>query len=65
MAKLSSEGLVNMSRLTLFMLGPPRIERDGAPIKISRRKAVALLAYLAVTGQSHSRDGWPCWPTWP
>jgi len=53
-----------MSRLALFLLGPPRIERNGAPIKIHRRKATALLAYLAVTGQSHSRDAlatlfWP------
>ena len=35
-----------MSRLSLYLLGPPRIERDGVPISIHRRKAVALLAYL-------------------
>ena len=45
-----------MSRLALFLLGPPRIERDGEPVEIRRRKAVALLVYLAVTGRSHSRD---------
>jgi DNA-binding SARP family transcriptional activator len=53
-----------MSRLALYLLGPPRIERDGEPIQISRRKVVALLAYLAVTGTPHSRDAlatllWP------
>jgi DNA-binding SARP family transcriptional activator len=45
-----------MSRLALFLLGPPRVERDGELVRIPRRKAVALLAYLAVTGASHSRD---------
>ncbi len=53
-----------MSRLALYLLGPPRIERDGQPVDVGRRKAVALLAYLAVTGQGHSRDAlatlfWP------
>lgn len=45
-----------MPHLDLFLLGSPRIELDGGPIDISRRKAVALLAYLAVTRQPHSRE---------
>ncbi|MEJ2556771.1 MAG: BTAD domain-containing putative transcriptional regulator, partial [Anaerolineae bacterium] len=45
-----------MARLALYLLGSPRIERDGEVVELSRRKAVALLAYLAVTGSSHSRD---------
>ena len=50
--------------LKLFLLGAPRIELDGAPVQVDRRKAVALLAYLALTGQSHSREAlaalfWP------
>ena len=45
-----------MSRLALFLLGPPRIERDGVHINVDTRKAIALLAYLAVTHQRHSRD---------
>jgi DNA-binding SARP family transcriptional activator len=45
-----------MSRLALFLLGPPRIERDGVLISVDTRKAIALLAYLAVTHQRHSRD---------
>jgi hypothetical protein len=44
-----------VSRLALCLLGPPRIERDGVPTKLDRRKAVAFLAYIAVTGQSHRR----------
>ncbi|MFC2029665.1 AAA family ATPase [Chloroflexota bacterium] len=45
-----------MSGLALYLLGAPRIERDGLPIKLGRRKAIGLLAYLAVTGESHRRD---------
>jgi predicted ATPase/DNA-binding SARP family transcriptional activator len=48
-----------MPRWALYLLGPPRLERDGVPIHIKRRKTVALLAYLAVSGagKSHSREG--------
>ncbi len=53
-----------MPRLALYLLGLPRIEREGVAIKLDRRKAIALLAYLAVTGRSHRRDSlvnllWP------
>jgi ABC-type oligopeptide transport system substrate-binding subunit/DNA-binding SARP family transcriptional activator len=53
-----------MSRLRLYLLGPPRLELDGEPVHLPRRKAMALLAYLAVTGRAHSRDSlatllWP------
>ena len=53
-----------MSQLALFLFGPPRIELTGAPVEIDRRKAVALLAYLAVTAETYSRDAlatllWP------
>src|SRR6266853_4538602 len=53
-----------MSRLALSLLGPPRIERDGILIDVDTRKAIALIAYLAVTRQRHSRDAlaallWP------
>jgi predicted ATPase/DNA-binding SARP family transcriptional activator len=53
-----------MPRLALYLLGPPRIERDGEPVTIRRRKATALLAYLAVTGECHTRDALAtlCWP---
>jgi len=42
--------------LTIALLGAPRIEIDGAPLRVDTRKAVALLAYLAVTGHAHARD---------
>jgi DNA-binding SARP family transcriptional activator/predicted ATPase/type II secretory pathway predicted ATPase ExeA len=53
-----------MAGLKIFMLGPPRVELDGAPVDIQRRKALALLVYLAVSRQAHSRDSlatlfWP------
>ncbi len=53
-----------MSRLTCRLLGPPRLEADGKPVKINRRKAVGLLAFLAVTRESCSRESllalfWP------
>ncbi len=53
-----------MAHLKLFVLGQPRLERDGGPIELNLRKALALLVYLAVSGQPHSRDAlatllWP------
>ena len=41
-------------RVNLF--GAPQVERDGDPLAISRRKVLALLAFLACTGRAHSRD---------
>jgi predicted ATPase/DNA-binding SARP family transcriptional activator len=53
-----------MSELNLFLFGPPRVELDGAPVEVRRRKALALMAYLAVSEQVYSRDAlatlfWP------
>ena len=53
-----------MPRLALYLLGAPRIELDSESMHIGRTKAVALLAYLAVTGTPHSREAlatllWP------
>jgi len=45
-----------MSRLALYFLGVPRIELDDVPVPISHTTALALLAYLAVSRQRHSRD---------
>jgi predicted ATPase/DNA-binding SARP family transcriptional activator/Tfp pilus assembly protein PilF len=45
-----------MLPLRLFLFGAPRIEQDGNIITIPRRKVIALLAYLALTGQPQSRD---------
>jgi predicted ATPase/DNA-binding SARP family transcriptional activator len=53
-----------MVDLALYVLGPPQVTLDGKPVHIGRRKAVALLAYLAVTRQPHTREAlatmfWP------
>jgi predicted ATPase/DNA-binding SARP family transcriptional activator/uncharacterized protein HemY len=53
-----------MSHLSIRLLGPPLVERDGVPIEVDTRKAIALLAYLAVTGQPQRRSSlaaffWP------
>ena len=45
-----------MAHLELLLLGAPRVVLDGAPVTFDTRKAVALLAYLAVTGQPQQRD---------
>jgi DNA-binding SARP family transcriptional activator len=50
--------------LALSFLGLPRITRDGETVVVDRSKAVALLGYLALTGQQHTRDAlaallWP------
>ena len=39
-----------MARTELFLLGPPRLERDGVPLQFDTRKILALAAYLAVSG---------------
>ena len=44
-----------MSRLAVTLFGPPRIERNGAPLPFERRKALALLAYLAATPDPQAR----------
>lgn len=45
-----------MPSLRVYLLGPPRLERDGETIELDRRKAMALLVYLAVTGERQRRD---------
>lgn len=42
--------------LRLYLFGSPRLERDGTALPLRRSKALALLAYLAVTGRPHSRE---------
>jgi DNA-binding SARP family transcriptional activator/pimeloyl-ACP methyl ester carboxylesterase len=45
-----------VSPIHIRLFGTPEIERDGQPISVPRRKTLALLAYLAVTGQMQSRE---------
>jgi DNA-binding SARP family transcriptional activator/predicted ATPase len=53
-----------VSTLSLYLFGPPRLEQNGSPVLVERSKAAALLAYLALSGTSFSRDSlatllWP------
>ena len=53
-----------MSSLRLFLLGTPRVECDGMDVVLETRKATALLAILAIAGESRSREAlttllWP------
>ena len=45
-----------MSQVRISLLGAPHIELDDRPFEVDTRKAVALLAYLAVTGEVRRRD---------
>src|SRR5688572_16934021 len=45
-----------MPYLALFFMGQPRLELNGAAVKVPLKKALALLSYLAVTNESHSRE---------
>ncbi|MBK8934236.1 MAG: AAA family ATPase [Chloroflexi bacterium] len=53
-----------MIQLRLLLLGPPRIERNGQILAVDTRKATALLAYLALSGERPSRD-WLAAFLWP
>jgi DNA-binding SARP family transcriptional activator/Tfp pilus assembly protein PilF len=51
-------------RTRILFLGVPRLEHEGELIKVDTRKAIALLAYLAVTRRRQARDSlagllWP------
>ena len=53
-----------MPSLKITLFGSPRVELDGQNIVIPRRKAMALITYLAITQQPHTRDSlatlfWP------
>ena len=53
-----------MPTLTIQLFGAPQAAIDGNPLITDTRKAIALLAYLAVTRQPQTRDAlatllWP------
>jgi len=53
-----------VSPIHIRLFGAPEIERNGQTIPVPRRKTLALLTYLAVTGQMQSREAlatlfWP------
>ncbi len=45
-----------MAPIRFFLLGVPHIQIGDQEISIQRRKTMGLIAYLAVTGKSQSRD---------
>src|SRR6266516_7435838 len=52
------------ARVSIQLLGPVRVLVTGAPLAVDTRKAIALVAYLAVTGRPQSRESlaallWP------
>jgi ABC-type oligopeptide transport system substrate-binding subunit/DNA-binding SARP family transcriptional activator len=53
-----------VSGIQLSFLGAPLLEREGEPIRLDTRKNLALVAYLALTGETHAREAlvalfWP------
>jgi DNA-binding SARP family transcriptional activator len=46
----------SIPELRLRVLGPPQITLGDVPLRFKRRKAVAMLAYLAMTGRMHTRE---------
>src|ERR687896_1736585 len=61
---LALSGGVAVPRTRVSLLGAPRIEHGGEPIEVDTRKAVALVAYQALTRRRHARDAlagllWP------
>lgn len=45
-----------MAAVKLFLFGSPEIQINGSPVEVDTRKATALLAYLALTRETHRRD---------
>ena len=50
--------------LAIRLLGPPRVERDGEAVAFDTRKAMALLAHLALAERPRSREAL-CSLLWP
>jgi two-component SAPR family response regulator len=50
--------------ISVYLLGAPRIEREGITVHVDTRKALALVSYLAVQAGYQSRDtiGALLWP---
>jgi predicted ATPase/DNA-binding SARP family transcriptional activator len=48
--------IVTTLPISIHLLGAPVIEQEGVPISVDTRKAIALLAYLVITEEQHTRD---------
>ena len=47
---------MSMSAYKVYLFGAPRLEFQGQQVPIDTRKALALLAYLLLSGEPQSRD---------
>jgi DNA-binding SARP family transcriptional activator/tetratricopeptide (TPR) repeat protein len=52
----SQKASMSSPRIRIRLLGPVSVEVDGSPLAVDTRKAVALLAHLAVTRRPSSRE---------
>jgi DNA-binding SARP family transcriptional activator len=55
---------VSPAGLEISLLGSPRVRRNGQPVSFDTRKAIALLAHLALEGRPRSRESL-CELLWP
>lgn len=49
-------GEPGLTKQSLYLFGSPRLENNGRLVHMDTRKALALLAYLVISDQSHTRD---------
>src|SRR5215469_3222733 len=56
-----------MTVFSLHLFGSPTLTRDGILLSLDTRKALALLAYLTLRDERHSRDHLAglLWPEYP
>ena len=45
-----------MPGLSFYLFGAPHVQRNGTPVRITRRRAIACAVYLAMTSREISRD---------
>jgi DNA-binding SARP family transcriptional activator len=48
--------VAEVAPVEVMLLGSPQVRRDGAPVALDTRKALALLAHLALTDRARPRD---------
>ena len=48
--------MVFMKGLRFILFGSPRLENEGHVVRVDTRKALALFAFLVLTGQEQQRD---------
>jgi predicted ATPase/DNA-binding SARP family transcriptional activator len=53
---MKKRGSPRSAVLHVYLFGPPRLFRDGAEVRVARRKSMALLAYLALAAAPVDRD---------